>query len=223
MSRRFYTGSVAALTLLGLIGATSAQAQVVFSLGNTPGGDNVLFNNDPPAGTTVEGELNQNSINYTVLYESTGGELLLANGGQALIEGNGDGIINNAFSLRLAGAFGFTQIVANPNDVMGVGGTLMLGVDFINLANSATGSTGFSYEIGNGENFFTLLADPNFLITKVTFSGTPLDDLRQTRINGAASTRTPPTGNPIPEPGTYALMATGILPLAGLLRRRRAA
>ena len=67
-----------------------------------------------------------------------------------------------------------------------------------------------------GENFFTILATDDQLITSIQFTSTVgLDDLRQIRISGVGGSETI-----VPEPATLALLGIG-LGTVGLLRVRR--
>jgi hypothetical protein len=72
-----------------------------------------------------------------------------------------------------------------------------------------------NYALGNGSNFFAALAINGQSISRVTVGGgVAIQDMAQLRIGGVnAST--------IPEPSTYALMATGLVGLVGFARRRR--
>jgi hypothetical protein len=76
-------------------------------------------------------------------------------------------------------------------------------------------SNGVSFELGNGtdENLFEVLAGS---ATNDGIATGPKGKTEQT----IALSITPVTSSPVPEPGTLGLMGTGILGLAGVIRRR---
>src|SRR5262249_35780832 len=86
--------------------------------------------------------------------------------------------------------------------------------------------TPFTYILGNGQNFFTLDAINNEVITDIKiFKSAPaggnwgFNDLKQPRIGGLC-TLVGATCTPIPEPGTIAMFGLGLLGL-GLVKARR--
>ena len=74
----------------------------------------------------------------------------------------------------------------------------------------------FTYSLGNGNNFLTITAGNGESIVSTALSytlSTGFTDLRQVRISGAQ-------GNAVPEPGTLALLGTGVVVLFAVRRRR---
>jgi hypothetical protein len=205
---------LSALALFGLASVNTAHALILVSSGNTPGGDNVLFNNNPPDGLLVEGVLNQNSINFDVNFSST--QMLHGNGGQARVEAANGGDLNN-ICIFLDAGLGFTQFVANPISAT-PGSTLTVLVESVNSNGISLAPVSVNLAAGNGNNFFTVLGTNGDLITKVCLSGTNFDDLRQNRIGGAQSISTP-TG--VPEPGAVAMMVGMSIPGLLIVRRKR--
>jgi MYXO-CTERM domain-containing protein len=208
--------SVAALAL-GLWPASS-QADIIFTLGNNPqpGEENVLLNKGT-SGNTVFGETNQSHT--LVQFDSTQTLLEPANG-QARIEATDGtdqiGLTNVTITIP-NGTYG--DIIFNPSitGTVGVpGGTLGVDVtDNLNLVHS------FDYELGNGNNFLTIVASAGQTIvsTSLTYSlGEGFTDLRQVRISGAQ-------GIAVPEPSSLVMAGIGALGLGlvGVIRRRRTA
>src|SRR5262245_6280065 len=114
---------VAGLMIAGMACGPNANAVILITTGNTPGGDNVLFNNNPPNGNVVTGILNQNNVNFNVNFPST--EVLHGNGGQARLE-KADATDLTNVCVYLDTGLGFTQYVGNPFDR---NGTLTITVD----------------------------------------------------------------------------------------------
>jgi hypothetical protein len=182
--------------------------------GQPPDGENVMIGMNQ-SGTTVFGSTQQS--NLSLVFNSTE-DLFTPSGGQAKISA-ADGILNN-LSIEILNGF-YTGIIFNPLngvEVNGSYGPANVTVDYLNLATSATQS--HTYTLGNGNNFLTILADQNEVIKKTTINtGFGFLEFQQPRIGGAALDSTIEV-SPNPEPGSLALLATGGLPLLGILRRR---
>lgn len=205
------------LTLVALVAtfaSTSSHALVLISAGNTPGGDNVLFNNNPPDGLQLSGVLN-NAQNTPVNFSST--QVLHANGGQARVEAAGGGNLTNV-SVYLNPGFGFTQYVGNPFAAPR-NSSLTITVNSVDINGVVETPTLLVLPVGNGQNFFTALASGGGLITSVNLSNGSFQDLRQNRLTGVQFLPTPQSA--VPEPGGVALLLGSVITGVGVLVRRR--
>jgi len=194
----------------------SSRADIIFTLGNDPqpGEENVLLNKGT-SGNTVFGETNQSHI--LVQFDSPQTLFEPANG-QARIEAT-DG--NNQIGLTditiTVPTGTYTDLIFNPAIVGNIGvpgGTLNVDV----TENNGDVSS-FAYELGNGNNFLTIVATNGQLISSTSLSyslAEGFSDLRQVRISGVQ-------GQVIPEPSSLALAGIGGLGvgLVGVIRRRR--
>jgi hypothetical protein len=207
---------IAALMVAGLAFGPNAQANITISSGNTPGGDNVLFNNNPPDGLVVTGILNQNNVNFNVNFSST--DLLHGNGGQARLEKSGGGDLTNV-CIMLDTGYGFTQYVGNPFDAT-QNSMLTITVDGVDANGDPLAQLTQQLSAGNGQNFFTVLASGGDLITQICIDGTSWQDLRQNRVGGAQLIDDDVPPSEVPEPGTMALLVGMSIPGVMALRRR---
>jgi hypothetical protein len=204
-----------------------ARADVSFTLGNNPQAneENIMLNNGTSdlvgSPSTVFG-ITQDT-GFPVAFSSTTDMLLVPSGGQARVEAS-DGLLND-ITITVPGGF-YTDLIINPK---GGSGTADVTVEY----DHGTGPTAinpqfsnFSYELDNGENFLTIVADPGYRIFSTTVDASdPNDpsvgfgDLRQPRMSGID----PMPPSEAPEPCTLALLGTGALPLLRLRRRARKA
>ena len=202
-----------------LFAPSLSRADFSITLGNNPqpGEENVLLNTGT-TGNTVTGTLNQSGL--LVNFTSTQVLTEPANG-QARIEATNSGsqvpVTDISFSLAKGT---FTDAIFNPF----VGGTIgspgdatitVVGKDA--MANPETSAATFS--LGNGSNFFTVVASNGEVIDSISLSsitGFGFTDLRQVRISGA-------TVRSVAESGTtLSLLGASVLALA-LSRRKLAA
>jgi len=202
-----------------LFAPSLSWADLSITLGNNPqpGEENVLLNTGT-TGNTVTGTLNQSGL--LVNFTSTQVLTEPANG-QARIEATNSGsqvpVTDISFSLAKGT---FTDAIFNPF----VGGTIgspgdatitVVGKDA--MANPETSAATFS--LGNGSNFFTVVASNGEVIDSISLSsitGFGFTDLRQVRISGA-------TVRSVAESGTtLSLLGASVLALA-LSRRKLAA
>ena len=196
------------LLLTGI--ATPAKADILFYF-TDPGAiqpeENLLFN-DPSltlSGLTVEGITNQTS---TIL-DLTGQESLVADGGQALVSG-ADGTftwlnIEPESSTTLFGEFEANLTVYKTS------GPTPTGTVTVSVTNNFGATETGTYDVGAGQNFFSLLAvDPQLIRSMLVTSTVPLASIGQIRVGGIETQDI----TPVPEPGSLLLFGTGLL-LAG--------
>ncbi|MGQ0634792.1 MAG: PEP-CTERM sorting domain-containing protein [Planctomycetaceae bacterium] len=181
------------LFLAALFCCSVAQAEFVFQTGNNPQPDeeNILFTSGQ-TGATVFGQANLSGI--LVAFSSTTDVLVTSSSGQARVEAE-DGVLNN-ISITVPGGF-FIDFIGNP--LNGEGDATITAI-----ANEPLGGTTehiFNLPLGNGQNFFTLIAINGETIAKITIDAPDgFSDLRQPRISGAAA---------VPEPASIVLLLSG--------------
>lgn len=203
---------MSAVLLAVSVGA--ANADIIIATGNNPQTDeNILFNEAGlmQSGTTVQGISNQTDfvVNFTsptALSTPAQGQARIAAGTGTFTDLTVDLVDPTAY---------FTSLILN------IDATAEGGVDFTVTETNGQQTMG-SFALGaSGENFFTITAVNGQRIDTVRFNATgnaTVEDVAQVRIGGLATEE--PNVEPIPEPGTMALMGGGLL-LAGLAFRRK--
>jgi hypothetical protein len=189
-----------------------AHGSIILLPGNVPQSDeNILFNvgSLTQTGNPVEGITNQTGVIVNFLSDE---DLTTPSGGQARVEAVDGSFTNYTFSIP---GYFYTSYIFNLNTLGNESGTATItatdnfGTDFI-FSNQT---------INQGENFFTVVAQDNQLISSVNVMSTAaLEDVRQNRVGGVTAGE----AEVIPEPGTYALIAAGLGTLF-LVRRRKSA
>jgi hypothetical protein len=193
--------------------AASANAGVVFTVGNNPQSDeqNILFNGAGtvagPA-TTVIGRTNQTS---TLVSFMSSENLVTVASGQSRIEAQDGAFTDLSIFLTAGGTFG--DLIFNLNTPNRETGNATITVNLL----SGPAQT-YDFGLSNGENFLTVVANGGDRITSIGINSNTgmtsigIDDARQIRISGIGSTD-------VPEPGTLALFAAGLIGIQRLARR----
>lgn len=196
-----------------LVAPLAARADIIFFVGNAPQPDENVLLNTGLTGNPIFGTTNQTG--FSVRFSSIEDLVAPANG-QARIEA-ADGTLTN-LTIDLPGAT-FTSLILN------VDAALVGSVNFVVTENNGQQTAG-TFALGaSGQNFFTITAingqrmSSVNLSTNVNMAITNVDDVSQVRIGGAATAGG--GTSVVPEPSTYALLATGLLGVAGVARRRR--
>jgi hypothetical protein len=209
--------TAAALTLA--LGAPAGAAVIIATgSGSLPSSENVLFNNKPPSGLTIEGLTNQTRTGVAI----SGGEVLSTQGAQQVQAA--DGLINTTFTFDgLANqSLGF----ASANSTQGFNSAAFRIVVGNGTATQAT----LTFLDTAGQKFTETFAIPSNGFFNATAMGGPeissfsfaangsFDDVQQIRVGGIS---TAPIAASIPEPASWALMILGIGGLGVSLRARR--
>jgi hypothetical protein len=214
----------ATLAVLALTLATPAAADIIQASPSDQNGTTVHNGGSATMGSTVLGELGQNS-GIDVIFTGTtrgGSDLMLSNGeGQATVTGTlnagtsnpNDTFAITSFNIALEDDAVFDWIELS---LMGEG-TISFSLldDAGNLFTSdATGD--FIYELTNGQNRFAFQAISDQAIAALSFAVTDggVSSVRQVRIGQAATAA-------VPEPSTWGLMLLGFGVIGFAMRRNR--
>lgn len=198
---------------IAIVAPRLCWADIMFQTGNHPQPDeqNVLLNKGT-SGSTVQGTTNQTGdvVNFTSATQT----LTEPANGQARIEAtNGTSQVGLADISNISLANGlFGDLIFN----MHIGGTIGTpgGDATITVVDNLGNTSTFTFTLGNGQNFLTIVATNNQLIDSVGIAyPRGFTDLRQVRISGLA----------VPDGGaTLSLLGASLIGLA-FLRHKLAA
>jgi hypothetical protein len=183
--------AILALALLAIAKPVSAGITLGTGAGTVQPDQNLLFNNNPPNGITIQGVTNSTNT----LVDITGNETLLGNGGQARVESvDGNGYqkatfkFNNPFLAMTSFEFNL-----NPRG----NGTFNVTIRAWTFSGNVL--TTLASSLGNGSNFFYGIATGGDLIARFeveTAGANQIEDIRQIRLGGIQDSRSPV----VPEP-----------------------
>lgn len=210
-----YRAYIASLGLATFLVASPALATI--DIHNAPGAvqpeENVLLTDG--TGHSVFGETNQTHTGVTFTSLANGVDLNAFASGQARVDAVGGPLDTLTFSLTDGGTF--DKVEFDLHKAMDATGSVT--VTF--LGSFAGGSTSETFDLGNGNNWFSAETTGGDRISAVTFdtSGLGVDDLRQVRLGGiltAAGTPIPA----VPEPASWAMMLAGFSFIGFAMRSR---
>lgn len=212
---KFFLAGCSLLVTCGL-----ANASIMFTLGNVPSGDVNILLNTGQTGNIVQGTASGMLVDF-----SSTQSLLEPSSGQARVSANPEGTSLTNLKVYLDNGGTYGDIIINPftsGSGAGTGGPATVTV--VSLLNGAPeANSTFSYNIGNGSNFLTIVASSNESIvsTSISVAG-GINDLRQPRISGPF-TGPGGQGGQVPEPGTMSLLGGGLLGIGLFARKFRKA
>src|SRR5262245_53460837 len=167
---------------------SSVQAGITFTIGNNPQPDdeNVQFNANA-SGASVFGQTNQSGI--TVQFTSSTSTLVASSSGQASVAAETGSLTNITISVPNGN---FQDLISNPFNGSGTATITVIA----NEPGGGTQSNVFNLTLGNGQNFFTVVAINGESIARVAIDAPDgFSDLRQPRLSGVVA----------PEPGALTI------------------
>jgi hypothetical protein len=209
--RKTYLSLVATAGVIAMTAPAHATVTIEKSPSYVQPEENVQLDTDLIVGDNMlQGTTNQTGS--TVVFTSSTDDLLAPPQGQARIEAV-DGSLG-ALVFSLADLDTFTT--AEFNILASVGGPVTLSAyDASNMLLASLNST-----LGSaGQNFFGFQADPSTPITSIGIVAGPntaISSIGQFRVGGIST-----TAEPVPEPGTWALLLVGFGALGFAMRRRK--
>jgi len=195
-----------ALAMVVLMG--SAYANIMFKEGNPGGSFQNVVGTAGEIGMEIHGVTNGSGD--AILFTSTIDTLFGGTGAGGTISGASGALIRNV--TITAPGHGFSEILIDPRGLITAGGLAI-------MATSTDGhSFDFIYGTPGGNNYLQILATDGELIRSVTINSPGFRDLFHTRFRPLAAFPIAP--EVIPEPSTLGLLGTGMIGLAGLVRRK---
>jgi len=208
----------ALIAILSVLSAAPAAASIMMVDASSIQGDNVLFNTGTQTGSSVIGHTQSGTL---VTFTGTtvgGGTTIMANGGQARIEGAlntatqnpNDTLALSTLSFSLANNHTFNNLEFN---VFGGGATA---VSFLLTDNLGNPFSFLNEGLKNGSNFFGFQGINGESIASITmsFNSTGIDDVRQIRLDETVTAA-------VPEPSTWAMLILGFLGVGFMAYRRK--
>lgn len=201
-----------AATAIAFAFAFTGPAHAAITIFSSPGSlqpaENVLVD-DGTTGETVFGHTNVSNTGVSFLSLTSGVNLQALADGQARVEAIGGSL--DALRFFLTSGDGFSEVEFDLHKA--ARDTDTVDVTFFGSFGTETRT----FDLGNGNNWFSARADNGDLITAVAFdsSGSGVGDIRQVRLGGF-----PGSAPPVPEPATWALMLGGFALAGGAIRRR---
>ena len=228
MRRTLVWAAVAALSV-----PMTAQADVTFTNKDTGGiGEtNILFNAGD-TGSPIFGEIDHTGVN--VAFSSlTGQTLVSTSNGQADLQANPDPGTTLTTSMDMLAQAGtaWGDVIINMDDAGNPcgGGAGTCGTAEITVIDNL-GNRFHDVILSNGNNFVTAqtVAGSNEFITEIEVIQEPgtsnpnfgWTDFKQPRVSDACTLNGSCTLIPVPEPGSLALLVTGLLGVGWAIRRR---
>ncbi|HKE26963.1 MAG TPA: PEP-CTERM sorting domain-containing protein [Bryobacteraceae bacterium] len=199
--------------LLVVAGCGAINASIIFTPGNNPSNDVNILLNAGQSGVEVTGT--PDGISGIIVDFTSTETLLEPSAGQARVADDPEG--NPLTNLTIAtNGFTYTDLIINP--FIGgqcptcTGGASTITVNALNSSGQPEAPVVFTgLNIGNGNNFLTIVATGGESIVSTTISDPGgFNDLQQPRISGPFAA--------VPEPATWALIPFGLM--AGLVLRR---
>jgi hypothetical protein len=197
---------LAAMTGAFVVAAPATAAPTITASPGAVQPSEVVLADTRDTATTVFGSTNQ--TNTSVSVSSLNGETLTSStsNGQARFAPTDLSLDMGQISLTQGGTFTSAEF----NLFSALAGTTSVSI-------SVNGATGQTFALGQGENFFGIVATGTDVIRTIAFdtNGSGVTDLRQVRLGGVS------TVGPVPEPGTWAMMLIGFGAMGAAMRRRR--
>jgi hypothetical protein len=207
-----------------LMTSVLAHADVIFTLGNNPSDEVNILLNSGATGTTIQGS--PNGLPGLLINFTSTQSLLEPSSGQARVSANPEGTPLTNLSISLANGGSYGDLILNPFVggpgvcALCTGGTATITVNAISGTGAAEPAAVFTYTLGSGNNFLTILASGGESIVSTSISAPGgFNDLRQPRISGPF--QAPPIVTP--EPATLSLLAGGLAGVALFVRKSRGA